>query len=42
MPDVSYPVGDGSGQGYLAVPAAETTAPQGAWPGVVVIHEALS
>jgi dienelactone hydrolase len=27
MPDVSYPVGDGSGQGYLAVPAAGTTAP---------------
>jgi carboxymethylenebutenolidase len=38
MPDLSYPVGDGSARGYLAVPAAG--APDAApWPGVVVIHE---
>jgi len=45
MPDISYPVGDGSAPGYLAVPPAEP-APAGSaaaapWPGVVVIHEAL-
>jgi carboxymethylenebutenolidase len=37
MPDISYPVGDGSIPGYLAVPPATP----GPWPGVVVIHEAF-
>jgi len=40
MPDISYPVGGGSGQGYLAVPSAESAGP-GPWAGVVVIHEAF-
>jgi carboxymethylenebutenolidase len=34
MPDMSYPVPDGTAAGYLAVPAGA-----GPWPGVVVIHE---
>lgn len=37
MPDISYPVADGSIPGYLAVPPATP----GPWPGVVVIHEAF-
>jgi carboxymethylenebutenolidase len=45
MPDISYPVGDGSAPGYLAVPAAESVSAGSAaaapWPGVVVIHEAF-
>jgi carboxymethylenebutenolidase len=40
MPDISYPVGDRSAPGYLAVPAAGS-APASPWPGVVVIHEAF-
>ena len=40
MPDISYPVGDRSAPGYLAVPAAGS-APAPPWPGVVVIHEAF-
>jgi carboxymethylenebutenolidase len=40
MPDISYPVADGSWQGYLAVPSAGSAGP-GPWPGVVVIHEAF-
>ncbi len=38
MPDISYPVGDSSAPGYLAVPPAGSAGP---WPGVVVIHEAF-
>jgi carboxymethylenebutenolidase len=48
MPDISYPVADGAGRGYLAVPqptagapAAGAAAAAGRWPGVVVIHEAF-
>jgi len=37
MPDISYPVGDRTVPGYLAVPAAGSAPPP--WPGVVVIHE---
>jgi carboxymethylenebutenolidase len=37
MPDISYPVGQGTAPGYLAVPSAGP----GPWPGVVVIHEAF-
>ncbi len=37
MPDISYPVADGTMPGYLAVPPATP----GPWPGVVVIHEAF-
>jgi carboxymethylenebutenolidase len=40
MPDISYPVGGGSAQGYLAVPSNESARP-GPWAGVVVIHEAF-
>jgi carboxymethylenebutenolidase len=40
MPDISYPVGDSSTPGYLAVPGAGTGTPA-PWPGVVVIHEAF-
>jgi carboxymethylenebutenolidase len=40
MADISYPVGDGSARGYLAVPPPELAGP-GPWPGVVVIHEAF-
>jgi carboxymethylenebutenolidase len=40
MPDISYPVGDRTAPGYLAVPAAGS-APAPPWPGVVVIHEAF-
>lgn len=40
MPDISYPVGGGSGQGYLAVPAPGSAGP-GPWAGVVLIHEAF-
>jgi carboxymethylenebutenolidase len=40
MPDISFPVGDRSAPGYLAVPAAGS-APASPWPGVVVIHEAF-
>jgi carboxymethylenebutenolidase len=40
MPDISYPVGGGSAQGYLAAPANGSAEP-GPWPGVVVIHEAF-
>jgi carboxymethylenebutenolidase len=42
MPDISYPVADGAGRGYLAVPSAGRAgqAP-GPWHGVVVIHEAF-
>lgn len=39
MPDISYPVGDRSAQGYLVGPAGP--APERPWPGVVVIHEAF-
>lgn len=39
MPDMTFPVGDGSWPGYLAVPAS--AARPGPWPGVVVIHEAF-
>jgi carboxymethylenebutenolidase len=38
MPDVSYPVPDGAGQGYLAVPQPGQGGPA-PWPGVVIIHE---
>ena len=45
MPDISYPVADGTGRGYLAVPTAGSagagSAGAGPWPGVVVIHEAF-
>jgi carboxymethylenebutenolidase len=47
MPDISYPVADGAGRGYLAVPSAGSAGsagpagPAGRWPGVVVIHEAF-
>src|SRR5215472_3405891 len=37
MPDVSYPAGDKTWRGYLAVPPATP----GPWPAVVVIHEAF-
>jgi carboxymethylenebutenolidase len=37
MPDISYPVADGTWPGYLAVPSASP----GPWPAVVVIHEAF-
>jgi len=37
MPDISYPAGDKTWRGYLAVPPATP----GPWPGVVVIHEAF-
>jgi carboxymethylenebutenolidase len=40
MPDISYPVGDRSAQGYLAVPPNGSAEP-GPWAGVVVIHEAF-
>jgi carboxymethylenebutenolidase len=40
MPDISYPVGDATAPGYLAVPAAGSD-PAPPWPGVVVIHEAF-
>jgi carboxymethylenebutenolidase len=40
MPDISYPVPGGTGQGYLAVPQPGDGA-RGPWPGVVVIHEAF-
>jgi carboxymethylenebutenolidase len=40
MPDISYPVGGGSAQGYLAVPSPGPAGP-GPWAGVVVIHEAF-
>jgi carboxymethylenebutenolidase len=40
MPDISYPVPDGTVPGYLAVPPAGS-APAGPWPAVVVIHEAF-
>jgi carboxymethylenebutenolidase len=40
MPDISYPAGDGSARGYLAVPAAGA-AVAAPYPGVVVIHEAF-
>jgi dienelactone hydrolase len=49
MPDISYPVADGVGRGYLAAPgvaagSAGSAGPgpgPGPWPGVVVIHEAF-
>jgi carboxymethylenebutenolidase len=49
VPDISYPVGGGTGRGYLAVPLAASAGPDGpggeakpgSWPGVVVIHEAF-
>lgn len=37
MPDISYPVADGTAPGYLAVPPATP----GPWPGVIVIHGAF-
>jgi carboxymethylenebutenolidase len=37
MPDISYPVADGTAPGYLAIPSSGP----GPWPGVVVIHEAF-
>jgi carboxymethylenebutenolidase len=37
MPDITYPVADGTCPGYLSVP----TASSGPWPAVVVIHEAF-
>jgi carboxymethylenebutenolidase len=37
MPEISYPAGDATIDGYLAVPADGA----GPWPGVVVIHEAF-
>jgi carboxymethylenebutenolidase len=37
MSDITFPVGDGSWTGYLAVPSASP----GPWPAVVVIHEAF-
>lgn len=37
MPDISYPAGNGTVPGYLAVPPGSP----GPWPGVVVIHEAF-
>jgi carboxymethylenebutenolidase len=40
MPDISYPVADGSARGYLSEPSAPPSQ-QGRWPGVVVIHEAF-
>jgi carboxymethylenebutenolidase len=40
MPDISYPVGGGSAQGYLAVPSNGSAEP-GPRAGVVVIHEAF-
>jgi len=40
MPDISYPVGDVSTRGYLAVPSPDQAGPA-PWPGVVVIHEAF-
>jgi carboxymethylenebutenolidase len=40
MPDISYPVGDGSAHGYLAAPSNGSAEP-GPWAGVVVIHEAF-
>jgi carboxymethylenebutenolidase len=45
MPDISYPVGDGAGRGYLAVPSAgpagQAGQAPGPWHGVVVIHESF-
>jgi carboxymethylenebutenolidase len=40
MPDISYPVADRAGHGYLAVPSPGQAGP-GPWHGVVVIHEAF-
>lgn len=40
MPDISYPLGDRAGRGYLAVPSGAQGGP-GRWHGVVVIHEAF-
>ncbi len=37
MPDITYPLADGTSAGYLAVPPGSP----GPWPGVVVIHEAF-
>jgi carboxymethylenebutenolidase len=37
MPDISYPVGNGSLAAYLAIPPASPPP----WPAVVVIHEAF-
>jgi len=37
MPDISYPAGEHTWPGYLAVPPATP----GPWPAVVVIHEAF-
>jgi carboxymethylenebutenolidase len=53
VPDISYPVGGGTGRGYLATPLAAGPEGRGGageagraggagpWPGVVVIHEAF-